>query len=116
MGRRDGPQGRTSMSITRRALVGTAAAASTLPIIRARAQSRPLIRIGVLTDLSGTYRDNTGPMSVLCTRLAAEEFNAGAHGFDVEVLQADHQNKPDNASTITRQWFDQGVDVVSDVP
>jgi branched-chain amino acid transport system substrate-binding protein len=104
------------MDITRRALVGTAAALSTLPIARARAQSRPLIRIGVLTDLSGTYRDNTGPTSVICSRLAAEEFNAGAHGFDVEVLQADHQNKPDNASTITRQWFDQGVDVVADVP
>ena len=104
------------MDITRRALVGTAAALSALPIARARAQSRPLIRIGVLTDLSGTYRDNTGPMSVLCSRMAAEEFNAGAHGFDVEVLEADHQNKPDNASTITRQWFDQGVDVVADVP
>jgi branched-chain amino acid transport system substrate-binding protein len=104
------------MNITRRALVGTAAAASTLPIIRARAQSRPLIRIGVLTDLSGTYKDNTGPMSVLCSRLAVEEFNAGAHGFDVEVLQADHQNKPDNASTITRGWFDDGVDVVADIP
>ncbi len=104
------------MTITRRALVGTAAALSTLPIVRARAQSRPLIRIGVLTDLSGTYRDNTGPMSVLCSRLAVEEFNAGAHGFDVEVLEADHQNKPDNASTITRQWFDDGVDVVADVP
>jgi branched-chain amino acid transport system substrate-binding protein len=104
------------MDITRRALVGTAAALSTLPIARARAQARPLIRIGVLTDLSGTYRDNTGPMSVLCSRLAAEEFNSGAHGFDVEVLQADHQNKPDNASTITRQWFDDGVDVVADVP
>ena len=104
------------MTITRRALVGSAAALSTLPIIRARAQSRPLIRVGVLTDLSGTYRDNTGPMSVLCSRQAAEEFNAGAHGFDVEVLEADHQNKPDNASTIARQWFDQGVDVVADVP
>jgi branched-chain amino acid transport system substrate-binding protein len=104
------------MKLTRRALVGTAVAASTLPIIRARAQSRPLIRIGVLTDLSGTYKDNTGPMSVLCSRLAVEEFNAGAHGFDVEVLQADHQNKPDNASTITRGWFDDGVDVVADVP
>ncbi len=104
------------MDITRRALVGSAAAVSAWPVISARAQSRPLIRIGVLTDLSGPYRDNTGPTSVICSRLAAEEFNPGAHGFDVEILQADHQNKADTASTITRQWFDSGVDVVADIP
>jgi branched-chain amino acid transport system substrate-binding protein len=104
------------MAITRRALVGTAAALSTVPILRARGQARPLIRIGVLTDLSGPYRDNTGPNSVLCSRLAAEEFNPTSHGFDVEILQADHQNKPDVAASITRQWFDSGVDVVADVP
>jgi len=104
------------MTITRRTLVGTAAALSTLPIARARAQARPKIRIGVLTDLSGTYRDNTGPNSVLCSRLAAQEFNPSSRGFDVEIIEADHQNKPDNAASIARQWFDSGVDVVADVP
>jgi branched-chain amino acid transport system substrate-binding protein len=104
------------MKLSRRGLLGTAAALSTVPLIRARAQGKPVIRIGVLTDLSGTYRDNTGPTSVACVRQAVEEFNAASHGFTVEVQEADHQNKPDVASTIARQWFDQGVDAVADVP
>ncbi len=102
--------------LSRRGLLGRAAALSTVPLAGARAQTRPKIRLGVLTDLSGTYRDNTGPNSVICTRQAVEEFGAAAHGFDVEVISADHQNKPDVASSIARQWFDQGVDAVVDVP
>ncbi len=81
-----------------------------------RAQARPKIKIGVLTDLSGTYRDNTGPTSVAASELAVREF-AGQREFDVELISADHQNKPDIGAAITRQWFDdQGVDVVADVP
>ncbi|MFI4951381.1 MAG: ABC transporter substrate-binding protein, partial [Caulobacterales bacterium] len=104
------------MKLSRRGLLGSAAALSAVPLIRARAQDKPVIRIGVLTDLSGTYRDNTGPTSVACVHQAVEEFNAASHGFTVEVREADHQNKPDVASTIARQWFDQGVDAVADVP
>lgn len=104
------------MPLSRRSLLGSAAVLGTAPLLRARAQPKPLIRIGVLTDLSGTYRDNTGPTSVACTRQAVEEFNPSAHGFDVEVIEADHQNKPDLAASIARQWFDQGVDVAADVP
>ncbi len=103
------------MQLTRRgALAG--AAALTAPLVGARAQARPKIRLGVLTDLSGTYRDTTGPNSVACARQAVEEFNPSAHGFDVEVISADHQNKPDVASSIARQWYDQGVDATVDVP
>jgi branched-chain amino acid transport system substrate-binding protein len=104
------------MQISRRGLLGTAAALSATPIAGARAQVRQKIKIGVLTDLSGTYRDNTGPTSVAAARLAVEEFNPASHGFDVEIISADHQNKPDVASSIARQWFDQGVDAVADVP
>ncbi len=103
------------MAFTRRTLLGGAAALSAAPIIRARAQSRPKIVIGVLTDLSGTYRDNTGPTSLAATQLAVEEMRPHVD-FDVEVISADHQNKPDVAASITRQWFDQGVDVAADVP
>lgn len=103
------------MRITRRDMLG-AAAASALPLVKARAQSKPNIRLGVLTDLSGTYRDTTGPNSVLCARQAIKEFNPESHGFTVDLIQADHQNKPDVASSIARQWFDQGVDAVIDVP
>ena len=104
------------MQVSRRVLLGGAAALSTVPFLRAHAQAKPKIRLGVLTDLSGTYRDNTGPGSVACTRQAVTEFNPSAHGFDVEVISADHQNKPDVASTIARQWCDQGVDALVDVP
>jgi branched-chain amino acid transport system substrate-binding protein len=75
-----------------------------------------MIGVGVLTDLSGTYRDNTGPTSVACAQQAIEEFNASSHGFQVDFRAADHQNKPDVAASIARQWFDQGVDAIIDVP
>ena len=103
------------MPVSRRNLLKTAAVASTFRPGLGRAQEKAAIRIGVLTDLSGTYRDNTGPTSVACCRQAVEEF-AESNGLAVEVLSADHQNKPDVASSIARQWFDQGVDAIADVP
>ncbi|MGA3003663.1 MAG: ABC transporter substrate-binding protein [Acetobacteraceae bacterium] len=102
------------MSISRRVLLGSAAAMS-VPLVRPRAQGKPVIKVGVLTDLSGTYRDNTGPTSVAATQLAIEEMKPHL-SFDVEMISADHQNKPDVAATIARQWFDQGVDAAIDVP
>ena len=103
------------MPLSRRGLLGTAAAMSSVPIIRPRAQGRPVIKLGVLTDLSGTYRDNTGPTSVAAAKLAIEEMKSHID-FDVELISADHQNKPDVAATIARQWFDQGIDAAIDVP
>lgn len=103
------------MDLSRRALLGTAALA-TLPA-RARAAGKPAIKIGVLNDRSGVYRDTTGETSVVCARQAVAEFNPSAKGFEVEILSADHQNKPDIGAGIVRQWFDQdGVDMVIDVP
>ena len=103
------------MSLSRRGLLGTAAALSATPILRARAQAKPVIKLGVLTDLSGTYRDNTGPTSVAAAQLAVEEMKS-LLSFDVELISADHQNKPDVAASIARQWYDQGVDGIIDVP
>jgi branched-chain amino acid transport system substrate-binding protein len=103
------------MSLSRRGLLGTAAAASTVPLIGARAQTKPTIKLGVLTDLSGTYRDNTGPTSVAAAQLAVEEMKSHID-YDVELISADHQNKPDVAASIARQWCDQGVDAIIDVP
>ena len=104
------------MPVSRRLLLGGAAALSTAPIVRARAQARPTISVGVLTDLSGTYRDNTGPTSVACSQQAIAEFNATSPNFQVTFRSADHQNKPDVAATIARQWYDQGIDATIDVP
>ena len=102
------------MTLSRRALLGSASLAA-LPLLPARAQA-PTLKIGVLTDLSGPYQDTTGRTSVICTQQAVDEF-AAAHGLSVQVLSADHQNKPDVGAGIARQWFDRdGVDVVIDVP
>ena len=104
------------MAIIRRDLFTMGAAGVALAVSggRARAQARPVIKLGVLTDLSGPYKDATGPGSVALTRQAVQDF--GDHGFDVEVISADHQNKPDVGAAIARQWCDAGVDAVIDVP
>ena len=91
------------------------AASGALPVSSARAQAANTIKIGVLNDQSGLYRDLSGPGSAICVRQAVQEL--GALGFNVEVVQADHQNRPDVGSTIARQWIDRdGVDVIIDVP
>jgi branched-chain amino acid transport system substrate-binding protein len=102
-------------AIGRRALLGAAAvSAARVGSNPARAQAKPVIKIGVMNDQSGTYRDVTGPTGVICARQAVQEFGAGE--FDVELMSADHQNKPDVAVSLAREWFDQrGVDVIVDV-
>jgi branched-chain amino acid transport system substrate-binding protein len=76
-----------------------------------------VVRIGVLSDMSSVYADLTGSGSVAATKLAVQDFDPDSHGMKVEIISADHQNKPDIGSNITRQWFDvDGVDVVVDVP
>jgi branched-chain amino acid transport system substrate-binding protein len=104
-----------NMQVSRRNVLAGAAATGALPLFLARAQAANTIRIGVMTDMSGTYRDNTGPTSVAATREAAAEFGA-SHGFRVEIIEADHQNRPDVGVNLARQWYDQGVDLIIDVP
>jgi branched-chain amino acid transport system substrate-binding protein len=105
------------MSLSRRTLLSAAAASATLPLARARAQSSPVIKIGVLNDQSGPYTNTGGITSVICAKQALEDFGAANKGLNVEVITADHQNKPDLAVSITRQWFDRdGVDMLLDVP
>jgi branched-chain amino acid transport system substrate-binding protein len=93
----------SSMRLARRSLLAAAASAAVLPTRHSRAQAKPVIRIGVMNDMSGPYRDVNGPTGVICAKQAVQEFAAG--GFDVEVLSADHQNKPDvAASTSSATW------------
>ncbi|HOA96052.1 MAG TPA: ABC transporter substrate-binding protein [Quisquiliibacterium sp.] len=76
-----------------------------------------VIRIGVLNDMSGLYADLSGPGSVAAAKMAVEDFGAAAKGMKVEIVSADHQNKPDVGSNVARQWFDNDkVDVIVDVP
>ena len=76
-----------------------------------------VIKIGVLNDMSGLYSDLSGQGAVVAAKMAVEDFGAAAKGMKVEVVGADHQNKPDVGSNIARTWFDRdNVDVIVDVP
>ncbi len=77
-----------------------------------------VIKIGVLNDMSGLYADIGGPGSVVAAKMAVEDFQKTSKaGLKIEVLSADHQNKPDVGSNIVRQWIDTDkVDAVVDVP
>ena len=101
------------MTLKRRPILAAAGAATLggLPWRSARAQAANTIKIGLLSDMSGPYRDINGPVSLAATRLAIQEF--GARGFQVEMISADHQNRPDVALNIARQWYDRdGVDMI----
>lgn len=75
------------------------------------------VKLGVLNDRSGIYADVAGEGSVIAARLAVEDYKAADKGINVEIVSADHQNKPDIGSNIARQWYDtEGVDVILDVP
>ncbi len=75
------------------------------------------IKLGVLTDLTGIATDSTGAGSVAAAKLAIEDFKLEKPDIKVELLQADHQNKPDIGGAITRRWMDiDKVDAVLDVP
>ena len=74
------------------------------------------IRIGVLTDLSGGYEQNSGNGSVEAAKMAAEEFGGKINGMPIEILAGDHQNKPEVGVTIANRWFDlDKVDAVTDL-
>lgn len=73
------------------------------------------VRIGVLVDMSGPFADYSGPTSVIAAQMAATEMG-DVLGRPVEILSADHQNKPDLGSAIAREWFDQrGVVAIADL-
>ena len=82
----------------------------------ASAQQEQPIRLGVLNDQSGVYADFGGAGSVVAARLAVEDYGGKVLGRSIEVLSADHQNKPDAASTIARGWYErENVDAVLDL-
>ena len=75
------------------------------------------VKIGVLSDMSSLYSDVGGPGSVAAAKLAVEDFNPAGHGMTVDIVSADHQNKPDVGSSVARQWYDvDHVDMIVDVP
>jgi branched-chain amino acid transport system substrate-binding protein len=78
--------------------------------------SSDVVKIGVLTDLSGAYSDLAGPGSVLAVKMAVEDFGGKVLGKTIEVVSADHQNKGDIAANKAREWFDRdNVDMIIDL-
>src|SRR5260221_3363738 len=65
-----------------------------------------IVKIGVLTDMSGVYADYGGQGAVTAAKMAVEDFGGKMFGKTIEVVSADHQNKPDVAKNVTQQWFD----------
>jgi len=98
--------------LARRALLGTALAGLAAPAtLRAEA---PAVKIGVLTDMSSVYADYAGMGSVEAARMAIADSGLGER---VQLIFADHQNKPDIGSNLARSWYDsQGVDAIFDCP
>ncbi len=100
-------------------ILGAAAIAAMAVAGTAQAQgiSDDVVKVGVLTDLSGIYSDLAGQGSVVAAQLAAEEMGGKVLGKSVVVVSADHQNKPDIAANLARGWFDQQqVDMIADFP
>ncbi len=91
---------------------------ATAALLGSAAQAEDInVKIGVLNDMSSLYSDIGGIGSVIATKMAVEDFNPAGHGMKVEVINADHQNKPDIGANIARQWIDvDHVDAIVDVP
>jgi branched-chain amino acid transport system substrate-binding protein len=96
-------------------LAGLSAAPLAMPaLVRAQSSSKP-VKIGLLSDMSGPYRDVGGPGNRVATELAVQDFGGSVLGRPIEILQADDQNKPDVSTSLAREWIDsQGVDVLAD--
>jgi branched-chain amino acid transport system substrate-binding protein len=93
-----------------------AAAVAAAPAVLAQGKiSDDIVKIGVLTDLSGLYSDIGGKGSVVAAEMAAADFGGKVLGKKIEVVSTDHQNKPDVAAQKVREWIDrEGVDMVTD--
>src|SRR3954449_546333 len=105
------------MNLSRRSLIATAAALPAPGLFAsAKAQATPTLKIGCLTDMSGPYKDLAGPGAINAVHQALEEYGVSGKGMKVEVLSADHLNKPDVGATVVRQWIDRdNVDVIVEV-
>ena len=100
------------------AFAAAVTASAALSILAAQAQiSDDIVKIGVMNDMSGLYADLGGQGSVEAARMAIADFGGTVNGKKIELVSADHQNKPDVGGAIARQWYDNdGVDVIVDVP
>src|SRR6516164_9528438 len=117
----------TRLSVSQRAFRGNLmkiaglaaglAAILALPMAVSAEISGDVVKIGVLNDMSGLYADLGGQGSVEAARMAIADFGGTVNGKKIELISADHQNKPDIGSAIATQWLgNDGVDAIVDVP
>ena len=102
--------------LSRRVLIGglVIAPLARPGLIRAQSSSKP-VKIGLLSDMSGPYRDVGGVGNRIATELAIADFGGSVLDRPIEIMQADDQNKPDVSTSLARQWIDDtGVDVLAD--
>jgi branched-chain amino acid transport system substrate-binding protein len=96
-------------------MASVAVAAMMTGSAHAQQVSGDAVKIGVLTDLSGVYADFGGEGAVEAARMAVQDFGGKVLGKPIEVISADHQNKPDVAAGKAREWYDtQGVDLITE--
>ena len=99
------------------AIVTITAAVLALTVLAFAEISGDVVKLGVLNDMSSLYADISGAGSVEAARMAIADFGGTVNGKKIELISADHQNKPDVGSAIANQWFDNdGVDAIVDVP
>jgi branched-chain amino acid transport system substrate-binding protein len=94
-------------------LPAAVAACGLLLAVPASAQG---VKIGILNDQSGVYADYGGKYSLEAARMAIEDFGDSVLGQKIEIVSADHQNKPDLATSIARRWYEvEGVDMITEL-
>ena len=99
------------------AIASVAIMAAAVAALPAQAEvSDDVVKIGILNDQSGVYADFGGTWSYEAAKMAVEDFGGTVLGKPIEVITADHQNKPDVAANIARQWYDQDqVDTIMEL-
>jgi len=92
------------------------AAIAAIGVLFAVPASAEGVKIGILNDQSGVYADYGGKYSLEAARMAIEDFGGTVLGEKIEIVSADHQNKPDLATSIARRWYEvEGVDMITEL-
>ena len=106
------------MKLKRTLIAATIAATFAMAGAASAQVSDGVVKLGVLSDMSSLYADIGGPGSVVAAKMAVEDYlKASKSSLKVEIVSADHQNKPDVGSQIANQWYDvDKVDAIVDVP
>src|SRR3954468_24612068 len=95
---------------------GLLAAVAMGALMMAGTASAQGVKIGILNDQSGVYADYGGKYSFEAAKMAIEDFGGSALGQKIEIISADHQNKPDLGVSIARRWYDvEGVDMITEL-